>query len=186
MKVIILAGGLGTRMEALTSNKPKPMIEIGNYPILWHIMKIYSFYGFNKFYIALGYKGFFIKKFFLDYNEQFSDLTIDFKNNKILKHNETKESWEINLIDTGEQTPTGGRIKKIMEFIGDERVMVTYGDGLCNLNIKQLLEFHNNHKKLATITAVRPSARFGELELEGDKITSFKEKPQSKKGWING
>ena len=186
MKVVILAGGLGTRISEYTKTIPKPMIKICGKPIIHRIIDHYVSYGHNEFYIALGYKGFFIKKFFLDYNEQFSDLTIDFKNNKILKHNETKESWEINLIDTGEQTPTGGRIKKIMEFIGDERVMVTYGDGLCNLNIKQLLEFHNNHKKLATITAVRPSARFGELELEGDKITSFKEKPQSKKGWING
>ena len=186
MKVIILAGGIGTRLAEETSIKPKPMIEIGGFPILWHIMKIYSHYGFNEFVIALGYKGNLIKEFFLNYSEMFSDITIDYKNNQIIKHQKTKENWIVNLVSTGTDSLTGSRVKKSMEFIGKERVMMTYGDGLSNVNIKELLDFHITHKKLATLTAVRPSARFGELSFKENLITSFKEKPQAGEGWVNG
>jgi len=186
MKVIILAGGLGTRLTEETALKPKPMIEIGGFPILWHIMKIYSFYGFNDFVIALGYKGDLIKEYFLNYSEMLSDLTIDLKNNQIIKHHKVSENWIINLISTGDKSFTGARLQKAMEFIGKERVMLTYGDGLSDVNIKELLNFHISHKKLVTLTAVRPSARFGELSFEENKITQFKEKPHYGEGWING
>ena len=186
MKVIILAGGLGTRLTEETALKPKPMIEIGGFPILWHIMKIYSFYGFNEFVIALGYKGELIKEYFLNYSEKLSDLTIDYKNNQIIKHQKVNENWIVNLISTGNKSFTGTRLKKAMEFVGKERVMLTYGDGLSDVNIKKLLNFHISHKKLVSLTAVRPSARFGELSFEENKITEFKEKPHYGEGWING
>jgi len=186
MKVIILAGGLGTRLTEETALKPKPMIEIGGFPILWHIMKIYSFYGFNEFVIALGYKGDLIKEYFLNYSEKLSDLTIDYKNNQIIKHQKVNENWIVNLISTGNKSFTGTRLQKAMEFVGKERVMLTYGDGLSDVNIKKLLNFHISHNKLVSLTAVRPSARFGELSFEENRITEFKEKPHYGEGWING
>ncbi|PPR47749.1 MAG: Glucose-1-phosphate cytidylyltransferase [Alphaproteobacteria bacterium MarineAlpha5_Bin8] len=186
MKVIILAGGLGTRLSEETLLKPKPMVEIGGFPILWHIMKIYSYYGFNEFVIALGYKGNIIKEYFLNYSDRYSDLTIDFTNNKITKHQKMKEDWVINLVSTGSDSLTGKRIKKSMEFVGNERVLMTYGDGLSNINLKDLIDFHISNKKLATLTAVRPSARYGELSFNENLINKFKEKPQAGEGWING
>ena len=186
MKVIILAGGLGTRLSEETLLKPKPMVEIGGFPILWHIMKIYSFYGFNEFVIALGYKGDIIKEYFLNYSDRYSDLTIDVKNNRVIKHQKAKEDWIVSLISTGSDSLTGKRIKKSMDFIGKERVLMTYGDGLSNVNLKELLNFHISQKKLATLTAVRPSARFGELSFNDNLIDRFKEKPQAGEGWING
>ncbi len=186
MKVILLAGGLGTRLSEETLLKPKPMVEIGGFPILWHIMKIYSFYGFNEFVIALGYKGEIIKDYFLNYYDRYSDLTVDFKNNKVIKHQKMNEDWTVNLISTGSDSLTGNRIKKSMEFIGKERVLMTYGDGLSNINLNELVNFHIAHKKLSTLTAVRPSARFGELNFKDNLINHFKEKPQAGEGWING
>ena len=186
MKVIILAGGLGTRLSEETLLKPKPMVEIGGFPILWHIMKIYSYYGFNEFVIALGYKGNIIKEYFLNYSDRYSDLTIDFTNNKIIKHQKMKEDWVINLVSTGSDSLTGKRIKKSMAFVGNERVLMTYGDGLSNINLKDLIDFHISNKKLATLTAVRPSARYGELSFNENLINKFKEKPQAGEGWING
>ena len=186
MKVIILAGGLGTRLSEETLLKPKPMVEIGGFPILWHIMKIYSYYGFNEFVIALGYKGDIIKEYFLNYSDRYSDLTIDVKNNRVIKHQKAKEDWIVSLISTGSDSLTGKRIKKSMDFIGKERALMTYGDGLSNVNLKELLNFHISQKKLATLTAVRPSARFGELSFNDNLIDRFKEKPQAGEGWING
>ncbi len=186
MKVILLAGGLGTRLSEETLLKPKPMVEIGGYPILWHIMKIYSFYGFNEFVIALGYKGEIIKDYFLNYYDRYSDLTVDFKNNKVTKHQKIKEDWTVNLISTGSDSFTGKRIKESMDYVGKERVLMTYGDGLSNINIRELVDFHISHKKLSTLTAVRPSARFGELNFKDNLINHFKEKPQAGEGWING
>ena len=186
MKTIIFAGGWGTRLGQLSELIPKPMVQIGGRPILWHIMKIYSHYGFNDFVIALGYKGEIIKDYFLKYSQHHSNLTIDLKNDKVTKHNKYNEDWIINLISTGNDSFTGNRIKKTMEHIGKERVMLTYGDGLSNININKLLEFHLEHKKLATLTAVRPTARFGELKFNGSNVTKFSEKPITGEGWVNG
>uniref|UniRef100_B8HV65 Glucose-1-phosphate cytidylyltransferase n=1 Tax=Cyanothece sp. (strain PCC 7425 / ATCC 29141) TaxID=395961 RepID=B8HV65_CYAP4 len=186
MKVAILAGGLGTRLSEETENKPKPMVEIGGRPILWHIMMIYSHYGFNDFLIALGYKGEVIKKYMVDYCSLNSDLTVKMRNGEVRMNSGSKPDWTVDLIDTGLYTNTGGRIKRLAPFVGDETFMLTWGDGLADINLKKLLEFHRSHGKLATLTAVRPPARFGHLELEGDQITEFSEKPQTREGWING
>jgi glucose-1-phosphate cytidylyltransferase len=186
IKVVILAGGLGTRLQEETVVKPKPMVEIGEKPILWHIMKIYSSHGFNEFAIALGYKGEWIKKYFLNYQHLYSDFSIHTKDGRIEMHDDKQEDWTVHLVDTGLETSTGGRMKRLRKLIGDRTFMMTYGDGVANVNIKELLEFHRKHGKLVTVTAVRPESRFGGLEIEQDLVKKFKEKPQLGEGWING
>lgn len=186
MKVVILAGGLGTRLAEETELKPKPMIEIGGHPILWHIMKIYAHYGFNEFFITLGYKGEAIKRFFYDYHQLSGDLSINFSTNQIAIKNRTCEDWTVHLVDTGQNSMTGGRVKRLENFLRDETFMVTYGDGVSNVDIKKLVEFHRSHGKLATVTAVHPPPRYGELLINEDLTTSFSEKPETHKGWING
>lgn len=186
MKVVILAGGKGTRLSEETIVKPKPLVEIGNKPILWHIMMHYSFYKFSDFIIALGYKGDLIKKYFIDYLSLNNNLTVDFSERKITPHDKLELNWKVELIDTGIDTLTGGRIKRLAPYIGNETFMLTWGDGVSNVNLSKLLQFHKSHGKLATMTAVRPTARYGHLEIEGDQIIDFSEKPQTKEGWING
>ena len=188
MKAVILAGGLGTRLSEETIVRPKPMIEIGGKPLLWHIMKIYSHYGINEFVICCGYKGYVIKEYFANYFLHMSDVTFDIKNNKMSVHNQHAEPWSVTLIDTGDQTMTGGRIKRIKQFVeNDEFFCLTYGDGLGNINIKELLDFHTLHGKLATLTATYPPGRFGAIEIGlGNQIVSFKEKPKGDGGMING
>jgi len=187
MKVVILAGGLGTRLSEETTLRPKPMVEIGGKPILWHIMKIYSHYGFNEFVICLGYKGYMIKEYFANYCLHMSDVTLDIKNNKIETHRNFSEPWKISLIDTGDNTMTGGRVKRIQQYIGDEPFMLTYGDGVSDVNIPELLKFHHTHKKIGTLTAIRPPGRFGALQIQNDQsIASFVEKPKGDGGYVNG
>ena len=187
MKIIILAGGFGTRLSEYTDTIPKPMVTIGGKPIIFHIMNHYAKYGFKEFYIALGYKSEIIKDYFLNYRTLNSDFTIDLGTGDITHHNFDNLDWKITLVNTGENTMTGGRIKRIQNFIGNETCMLTYGDGVSDVNIKELLKFHNTHKKLVTVTAVRPHARFGELEITEDNLVeNFKEKPQINNGWING
>lgn len=186
MKVVILAGGFGTRLAEETHSIPKPMVEIGGKPILWHIMKIYSTYGFNDFVICLGYKGYVIKEYFANYFLHNSDVTIDIKNNNMEIHNNYSEPWKVTLVDTGLNTMTGGRIKRVAKYLDDETFMLTYGDGVGNVNIKELVEFHKKHGKLATVTATQPEGRFGALKLEDNKVTSFAEKMDNKNSWING
>jgi glucose-1-phosphate cytidylyltransferase len=187
MKVVILAGGLGTRLSEETVFKPKPMVEIGGKPLIWHILKIYSHFGFYDFIICLGYKGYMVKEYFANYNLHMSDVTIDINSNEIETHHNFSEPWKISLINTGDNTMTGGRIKRIRDFIGDETFMVTYGDGVSNVNISDLLSFHSKKNKIGTITAIRPPGRFGALQIQGDhEITSFIEKPQGDGGYING
>jgi glucose-1-phosphate cytidylyltransferase len=186
MKVVILAGGLGTRLSEETVIKPKPMVEIGGNPILWHIMKIYSHYGFNDFVICLGYKGYMIKEYFANYFLHMSDVTIDIKNNKIEIHQNFSEPWKISLIDTGENTMTGGRVKRVQSYVGDESFMLTYGDGVSNVNIPNLIKFHKQRGQTGTLTAIRPVGRFGVLELQDANVTTFLEKPKGQGGYING
>lgn len=187
MKIAILAGGLGTRLAEETEVRPKPMIEIGGYPIIWHIMKIYAAQGFRDFFLALGYKGEIIKRYFLDYHRLSGDMTINMSDGKAeISQAEHLEDWTVNLIDTGQQSMTGGRIKRLEAFLKDETFMVSYGDGVADVNIRELVEFHRSHGKLATVTAVRPPARFGELLINEDLTTQFSEKPQTHEGWING
>jgi glucose-1-phosphate cytidylyltransferase len=186
MKVAILAGGFGTRLAEETEIRPKPMVEIGGKPILWHIMKIYAHYGYMEFVIALGYKGEFIKKYMVDYCSLSSNLSINLKNGEIKKHEGDDLDWTVHLIDTGLKTQTGGRIKKLAPYIGNETFMLTWGDGLADIDIDGLLRFHRSHGKLATITTVRPPARYGHLEMKGDLVLEFSEKPQTGEGWING
>ena len=187
MKVVILAGGLGTRLSEETDLKPKPMVEIGGKPILWHIMKIYSHYGFNDFIICLGYKGYMIKEYFANYFLHQSDVTIDLRDNKMEIHDSKAEAWKITLVDTGLFTMTGGRIKRARKYIGNETFMLTYGDGLADINIHNLLQYHRGHNKYATITSVQPSGRFGALKLDdNDNVVSFLEKPRGDGASING
>lgn len=187
MKVLILAGGFGSRLSEETSLKPKPMIEIGGKPILWHIMKIYSFYGLNEFVILCGYKGYMIKEYFANYYMHMADMTIDMVNNKTEYHAIHVEPWKVTLIDTGIDTMTGGRIKRVKKYIGDQPFMLTYGDGLADVNINELLIYHKKHGKAITMTAVQPEGRFGSLELsEMDQVTNFSEKPKGDGTWING
>lgn len=187
MKVVILAGGLGTRLAEETQVKPKPMVEIGGRPILWHIMKLYSHYGFKEFMPALGYKGEIIKDYFLNFSHISKDFSIELKTRKIENVTEVQEDWKVHLIDTGKDSMTGGRIFKLKQQLkNEETFMVTYGDGLCDINITKLLEFHKSHKKIATVTAVRPPARFGALEIREGRVVDFHEKPQVGEGWING
>ncbi len=189
MKVVILAGGFGTRISEESHLKPKPMIEIGDKPILWHLMKYYSAFGFNEFIICLGYKHYVVKEFFDDYYLHTSDVTYDFTSNqkKFTIHNNVAEPWKVTLIDTGLHTMTGGRIKRVKEYIGNQTFFLTYGDGVSDINLKELLAYHKQHGKLATVTAIQPGGRFGVLEIKKDgQIDSFKEKNKEDGGWING
>jgi glucose-1-phosphate cytidylyltransferase len=186
MKTVILAGGLGSRLAEQTEAQPKPMVEIGQRPILWHILKHYAHYGFNEFVIALGYKGDVIKRYFLDYYRLNSNFTIHLINGKVESRAPEAEDWVIHLIDTGIKSLTGGRVKRLAPWIGSETFMLTYGDGVANLDLKNLLKFHHAQGRIATVTAVRPPARFGGLEFSGDLVSRFTEKPQIGEGWING
>lgn len=186
MKVVILAGGMGTRISEETSVIPKPMIEIGGKPMLWHIMKLYSHFGINDFIVCLGYKGYVIKEYFSHYFLHMSDITIDMKENKVQAHSSASEPWKVTLVDTGLDTITGGRIKRIKKYVGNESFLMTYGDGIGRINIRELVRFHRKHKKLATVTAVQPLGRFGSLDIgKEDKVRSFLEKPKSGNDWIN-
>ncbi len=185
-KVVILAGGLGTRMQEETSVKPKPMVDIGEKPILWHIMKIYSARGFREFVIALGYKGDWIKKYFLNYHQLDHDLTVYTKDGRIDTHEGTFEDWIVHLVDSGVEPQTGGRLKRLKKWVGDKTFMMTYGDGVADVDVREVLNFHRKHGKLVTVTAVRPEARFGGICLDGHAVTQFVEKPQIGEGWING
>ena len=187
MKVVILAGGYGTRISEETDLKPKPMVEIGGKPILWHIMKLYSHYGFNDFVILLGYKGYYIKEYFANYFLHQSNLTIDLQTNSIQVHNNSSEPWKVTLVDTGLDTMTGGRIKRAQNYIGNEPFFLTYGDGVSDLNIAKSLEFHRRQGGAITVTAVQPEARFGNLDLgDNEKIIHFMEKPKTEAGWVSG
>jgi glucose-1-phosphate cytidylyltransferase len=186
MKVAILAGGLGTRLAEETEVKPKPMVEIGDRPILWHIMKHYAHFGFNEFVIALGYKGEYIKRWMRDYSALEGDMTINTKTGVLKVHQKEQPEWVVNLVDTGLHTLTGGRIRRLRPWLGEDTFMLTWGDGVANVDLTRLLTFHRSHGRLATLTAVRPPARYGHLEFNGDLIASFTEKPQTAEGWING
>lgn len=187
MKVLILAGGLGSRLSEETSLRPKPMVEIGGKPILWHIMKIYSAYGFNDFVIMCGYKGYYIKEYFFNYYHHMSDITVDMSNNTISHHAYHAEPWKVTLVDTGLETMTGGRIKKVQNYTDGQPFMLTYGDGVSDVNIRELLAFHQAHGKAITMTSVQPEGRFGSLNIdEEQKVTSFVEKPRGDGNWING
>lgn len=186
MKVLLLAGGLGTRISEETHLKPKPMIEIGGKPILWHIMKMYSHYGFNEFTVLLGYKGYLVKEFFANYFLHQSDVTVDLAENKLTIHDNKSEPWKITLLDTGLNTMTGGRLLKARNYVGEEPFLLTYGDGVSDVNIKALEEYHRSHSGCITMTAVQPDGRFGALEMDGDRISRFLEKPLGDGGWING
>jgi len=186
MKVVILAGGFGTRLSEYTEIIPKPMISIGGRPLLWHIMKTYASFEHKDFYIALGYKAEMIKEYFLDYRSLNSDFTIDLANGEVDYHQTEEIDWKVTLVHTGLNSMTGGRVKRMHSFIGKEAFLLTYGDGLANINIDALVDFHRSHGKMVTITSVHPKARFGELEINGEQVSSFKEKPQTKQGWING
>jgi len=186
MKVIILAGGVGTRLAEETEITPKPMVEIGGHPILWHIMKQYAYYGFKEFYIALGYKGEVIKRYFLDYYSLSRNMTIDYVTDKVEMYDKEQEDWVVHLIETGLNTNTGGRIKRLEKWLNGNTFMVTYGDGVSDVNLQELLRFHQSHGRIATVTAVRPPARFGGLIFNGDLVADFTEKPQIGEGWING
>lgn len=186
MQVAILAGGLGTRLQEETTVKPKPLVEIGGRPILWHIMKIYAASGFKEFTIALGYKGELVKDYFINYYYRANSLSVKLKTGEVAVRNNNCEDWTVNLLDTGLATQTGGRVKRLAESIGNETFMLTYGDGVANININKLLEFHYSHGCVATVTAVRPPARFGGISFNGDLVDRFEEKPQIGEGWING
>jgi glucose-1-phosphate cytidylyltransferase len=184
--VAILCGGFGTRLSEMTELIPKPMVEIGGYPILWHIMKIYAAHGFAEFVLMLGYKGEVIKDYFVNYRHRSCSLTVCLASGAVKLHDGDSEGWTVHLLDTGLHTQTGGRVKRTAQFIGNKTFMLTYGDGLCNVDIGNLVAFHRNHGKLATVTAVRPPSRFGGLSFSGDLVTHFEEKPQIGEGWING
>ena len=187
MKVVIFAGGLGTRISEETDVKPKPMVEIGGKPMLWHIMKIYSHFGYKDFIICLGYKGYQIKEYFMHYYLHNSDLTIELGNNKLDIHYSNAESFKVTLIDTGLETKTAGRLKRVKEYVGNEDFMLTYGDGVSDVNIADLVKFHKSHNKIATVTAIQPEARFGGMDLnENGLVTNFREKPKGDGKWING
>lgn len=187
MKVVILAGGLGTRISEESHLKPKPMIEVGDAPILWHIMKYYSSYGFNEFIICCGYKGYVIKEYFVDYYLHRSDVTFDFaNNNEMIIHNNVAEPWKVTVVDTGLHTMTGGRLKRIQKYVGDQTFMMTYGDGVSDIDLDALLEFHRVHKKAATLTAIQPGGRFGVLDIDDNEtVRQFSEKAKEDGGWIN-
>ncbi len=187
MKAVILAGGLGTRLSEETIIKPKPMVEIGGKPILWHIMKCYSAHGINEFVICCGYKGYVIKEYFANYFLHTSDVTFDMQNNQMEVHNHHGEPWKVTLVDTGDNTLTGGRLKRVEQYVRNEEMFCfTYGDGVSDVDIGALIDFHKSHGGLATLTATQPPGRFGALNLEGQRVSSFQEKPQGDGGWING
>ena len=187
MKVLILAGGLGTRLSEETDLKPKPMVEIGGKPILWHIMKIYSYYGFNDFVVLTGYKSHVIKEYFINYYNRYSDITVDMSNNTVEVHKTRNEPWKVTMLYTGKNAMTGARIKKAANYVGREPFMLTYGDGVADINIKNLVKYHNERGKIVTLTAVQPSGRFGALDLNKDNdVMLFSEKPQGDGAWING
>jgi glucose-1-phosphate cytidylyltransferase len=187
MRAVILAGGLGTRLAEETMIRPKPMVEIGGRPILWHVMKIYSTYGINDFIICLGYKGYMIKEYFANYFLHMSDVTLHLAENRIDVHRKMAEPWHVTLVDTGEGTQTGGRLKRVLPYLSEDPVFaLTYGDGVADIDIGAQMEFHRLHGRKATVTAVRPAKRFGAIEIEGDQVRSFEEKPEHDGGWING
>jgi len=187
MKVVLFAGGLGTRISEETEARPKPMVEIGGKPILWHIMKIYSQYGFNEFIVCLGYKGYIIKEYFMHYFLHNSDISIDLKDNKVEIHDTSAESFKVTLVETGLNTKTAGRLKQVQKYLGNEDFMLTYGDGVCDLDIRKLLAFHKEHKKIATVTAIQMDARFGGMDLSPNgEVVSFREKAKDESKWING
>jgi len=186
MKVLLLAGGFGTRLSEETDIRPKPMADIGGRPIIWHIMKGYSHYGFNEFVVLLGYKGYYIKEYFGNYFLHQSDVTIDLSTNGMEVHNNTSEPWKVTLLETGQDTMTGGRIKRAKDFIGNEPFLLTYGDGVSDIDLSELISFHKKHGKLITMTAVQPEGRFGALETDGNRVESFLEKPKGDGSWING
>jgi len=187
MKVVILAGGLGTRLSEETVIKPKPMVEIGGKPVLWHIMNIYGFYGYKEFIIALGYKGEVIKNYFLNYYHHQKDLTVQLKSGKVTAiNNNNFNDWIVHLVDTGLNSMTGGRLYRLRDRLKEKTFMLSYGDGVSNVDINKVVTFHMKHGKIATVTAVRPAARFGEMKFDGEKVIEFKEKPQTREGWING
>jgi len=186
MKVVILAGGFGSRLSEYTDKIPKPMVTIGGRPILWHIMSTYASFGYNDFYLALGYKAELIKDYFLNYRSLNADFTVDLSNGAVESLQTDETDWRVTLVDTGLETMTGGRIKRLKKFVGNEPFMLTYGDGVANIDIDALLKFHKSHGKIVTLTGVRPSARFGDLEFDGNQVVSFEEKPQLHEGWING
>jgi glucose-1-phosphate cytidylyltransferase len=186
VKVVILAGGLGTRLAEETETRPKPMVEIGDRPILWHIMKIYSAYGLNDFVICLGYRGYIIKEYFANYYLHTADVTFDVLGNSMEVHSSTAEPWRVTLVDTGAETMTGGRLRRVLPYIGDEEFCFTYGDGLADINIDKLVAFHREQGALATVTSVQPLGRFGSMELEGSRVVEFREKPPGDGAWING
>jgi glucose-1-phosphate cytidylyltransferase len=186
MKVVILAGGFGSRLSEYTEAIPKPMVPIGEKPILWHIMNTYSKYGYKDFYIALGYKAEIVKEYFLNYRSINSDFSVDLSSGNVNIHKQNSEDWNVTLVHTGNNSMTGGRVKRMKDFVGNEPFLLTYGDGVANINIGKLVEFHKSHGKMVTVSAVHPSARFGELDIHDNKVRSFKEKPQVTQGWING
>jgi len=186
MKVAILAGGLGTRLAEETEVKPKPALELGEQPILWHIMKYYAHFGFKEFFVALGYKGDFIKKYFIDYHTLHGSVSVNLASGQLQRYGPGTEDWTVHLMDTGQETSTGGRVKRLEEWLKDETFLLTYGDGVCDVDLNELLRVHRSIGRIATVTAVRPPARFGELVFDGDLVTYFTEKPQIGEGWING
>jgi glucose-1-phosphate cytidylyltransferase len=186
VKVVILAGGLGTRISEESHLKPKPMIEIGGKPILWHIMKIYSYYGLNEFVICLGYRGYMIKEYFANYFLHMSDVTFDMSKNQMEVHEQHAEPWRVTLVDTGPDTLTGGRLKRVQEYVADETFCFTYGDGVTDVNIGDLIDFHRSHGKPATVTAIQPPGRYGSLNVEGNAVRGFQEKPAGDGSWVNG
>jgi len=186
MKVVILAGGFGTRLSEYTEDIPKPMVTIGGRPILWHIMKCYASFGYTDFHLALGYKAEVVKEYFLHYRSLNADFTVDLANGEVNSHQTDDIDWRVTLIHTGLNSMTGGRVKRMQPFIDNEPFLLTYGDGLANIDIAALVDFHRKHGKMVTVSAVHPNARFGELDMDGDKVISFEEKPQTKQGWING
>ena len=185
-KAVILAGGLGTRLSEETESRPKPMVEIGGRPIIWHIMKIYSAHGINDFIICLGYKGYAIKEYFSNYYLHLTDVTFDIGNNTTTMHHGTVEPWKVTLIDTGAETMTGGRLKRVRQYIGDEPFCLTYGDGVSDIDITKLIDYHNSHGRMATVTAVRPPGRFGAMDIQDGTVQGFREKPLGDGGYING
>ena len=186
MKVILLAGGFGTRLSEYTESIPKPMVLIGGKPILWHILNNYAHFGHKDFYVALGYKANVIKEYFLNYRTLNADFTVDLATGLVSPHQLSEVDWKVTLVDTGLHSMTGGRVRRMKHFIGNETCLLTYGDGLSDIDIEQLVSFHMNHGKMVTVTAVHPGARFGELEMKGEQVVSFQEKPQTGQGWING
>lgn len=186
MKVVILAGGLGTRLQEETTVRPKPMVEIGGRPMLWHIMHLYARHGLNDFVLALGYKAEMIRAYFLGYHQVSRDVTVRTADGSVITHGAAAEDWTVTMIDTGQATQTGGRIRRLRKWIGGDTFCLTYGDGVSNVDLAEVIAFHRRHGRLVTVTAVRPAARFGGLELDGDRVTSFAEKAQTSEGWING